>query len=108
MIDTVKALYPRRSLKRLLKLLGCLIRKKIVTVIKLNNKVIGKLLGNKKLRDRFVVYFSKKIKGEVVEEIDRKFFGLVEKWKRELEDKTYDGFKEISLKIEEDPKFKLP
>ena len=69
---------------------------------------MNELLRSEKLKKAIVHYFNNHIELEQRDEIKRKFFFLVEKWKREMEKNNYDDFKEICIKIENDPKFKLP
>lgn len=69
---------------------------------------MSKLLNSDKLKKTIIRYFKNHIELEQRDEIKRKFFGLAEKWKAEMEKNNYDDFKEICVKIEKDPKFKLP
>lgn len=75
---------------------------------KINKKIIVHLLMSDKLQQKIKDYFSGPIYKEQTDNILKKFYILVEKWKIEMETHDYDRFKEIAWRIQECSKFKLP
>ena len=61
-----------------------------------------------KFRGYVIKYLNNEFIEEQKEEITRKLFGLVKKWKGQMESHDLELFKEICRSVEHDAKFKLP
>lgn len=78
-----------------------------ISMKKINQKIVFKLLKSKLLRLKMKDYFKNYIFEEQCKKITSKFVLIFDKWKREVRS-DYEKFKEVSRKIENDSKFKLP
>lgn len=86
---------------------GFLIRDEGIKIDRVNNGIINKIIKSKRFVRMMDRYINFHLIPEQREEIQRKFFTLVRKWKKMM-DEDVDLFKSICQVIEEDPKFKTP
>lgn len=86
---------------------GSLTRDDGIKIDRVNNGIITKIIKSKRFVQMMDKYVNTELVQEQREEIQRKFFTLVKKWKK-LMDEDVDLFMSICQVIEQDPKFKTP